>query len=363
MLTIGFDASVTLAPSPRGIARYTMELLRAIVALPRPDLRLAVLLNSLRHEPDARHGFLFSDPRIEVIRRKLPGPIVVHGWRLLQRPTWEQITGVACDVVHGPANYIPPSRSPVVVTVHDLGFLRDDAAKSAALAGKYFRDAFPRQLPRVAGIITPSRFVADEVAAQYHIDSSRITAIHSGIDGALFSPSRRLSDDQLKGLGITKHFILAVSDGTPRKRAHWIPEIAELCGGIDAQFVALGLPAEMRSANVLALGQVSDEILAGLYASAEAMLLTSREEGFGFPVLEALASGTRVVCAGSSSLPEIGGSFVTYAEGDSPGAFAEALAKALAQPRKDAAAEHARGFTWEHCARQVVQVYERMARG
>ncbi|MCC6545688.1 glycosyltransferase family 4 protein [Candidatus Sumerlaeota bacterium] len=365
MLTIGYDASVTLAPSPRGIARYALELLRALLALPRTDLRFVVLLNSLRHEAGPQHNFLLDDPRVSLVRRNLPGPVVVHGWRLARRPTWEQLAGRTCDVVHGPANYIPPSRSPVVVTVHDLGFLRDDEAQLAPLAGKYFRAAFPRQLPHVARIITPSRFVADEVAGTYHIDRQNIDAIHSGINGDLFSPQGGMRTDQLAALGITRRFVLAITAHQPRKRADWIAKVAASCARTDVQFVTVGMPEGLSDSRLVSLRDVDDGTLAALYASASAVLLTTREEGFGFPVLEALASGTPVICGRNSSLAEIGGGCASYADEDTPEGFAKALGSVLDHPPHEAQRaawiEHARQFTWRSCAEQVARCYERVA--
>ncbi len=364
-LTIGYDASVTLAPQPGGIARYTLELLRALVALDDPGLEFVVLLNSWRHEPGEQHRFLMNDSRVRVVRKKLPGPALVEGWRRLGTPSWESLVGERCDVVHAPASYIPPAACPVVATIHDLGFLRDGTA-GAPLAGGYFQKAFPRQLPGLDAVICPSRFVASDVIRQYGLEAGRVHAIHSGIDTERFRPGVGL-DDATKGeVGIVDPFVLAVTADVPRKRAEWIPQVAAAWRGTGRpQVVAVGLPARVDARGVLVLRGISDERLAGLYRSAAAVLLTTREEGFGFPLLEAMACGAPVVCGRNSSLAEIGGEWPVYTEEDSVAGLAAALGSVLTggvdADRRQAASEWARGFTWRRCAEQVAAAYRAAA--
>lgn len=366
-IVIGYDASVTLAPIPGGIARYALELLRGLVELGEPGVEFVVLLNSWRHEPGARHQFLFSAPNVRVVRRKIPGPMLVEGWRRLGAPSWETLVDAECAVVHAPANYVPPARCPVVATIHDLGFLRD-GEEQAMLAGGYFQKSFPEQLPKLDAIICPSRFVAEDLLATYALDAGRVQAVHSGIDGGMFCPGAGLSEEERSVLRIVKPFVLAVTADVSRKRPDWIPQIAgriaRKCG---LQTVAVGLPESLASSEVIRVGGLEDERLVRLYRSARAVMLTTREEGFGFPLLEGMACGTPVVCGRHSSLAEIGGTHPVYTESDVPDAFVEALAGIDEQhpdaESRRAASDWARGYTWRACAEQVMGLYRRLAAG
>lgn len=357
-IRLGYDASVSLAPGGGGIARYTLELLRALVAANPPDFEFIVLLNSLRHAPDERLQFLFQAENVTVVQRRLPGPLIVEGWRLYGVPRWESLVGHECDLVHAPAMYIPPADAPVVVTVHDLAFLREGTGD--ALAGAYFLKDLPRRLPSVAHVITPSHCVAEEVSSTYNIDPRRISPIFHGIDGRLFHPHGRPDEAACDVFAVTQMDI-------PRKRAEWIQPVCERVAaqrsGLDV--AVLGMSEEQCRPPLRSLGRVSDHVLAEYYRSSRATLLTTREEGFGFPLLESLASGTPVVSSRHSALGEIDGGFANFAEEDSQKALAEKILEVLDNPPdhawRNAAAEHARSFTWEKCAAAVLELYREVA--
>jgi len=353
MIRMGYDASVTLAPGGAGIARYTLELLRALVELSPEDIRYSVLLNSLRHRPDERHAFLFDSPRVDVAVRRLPGPLVVRGWETVRLPLWRTLVGHTCGVVHAPASYIPPTLSPTVVTIHDLAFLREDEARP--LAGESFAREFPRRLPAVAAIIVPSRFVASCVETTYGISPARIHTIASGIDHSIF----RCGEPQPR-----RFDVLAITqEGIARKRSNWVAPILERLRASrpDLRAGVLGMPTEPLPPWAERLGRVDDTQLAGLYRSSGATLLTTREEGFGFPVLESLACGTPVVCPKHSSLPEVGGDSAHFSDDDSVESLASRLAAILDAPPgsqwKDEAARHVSEFRWSGTVTRVLEVY------
>ena len=360
-LKIGYDASVTLARGGGGIARYTLELLRALVELDEPDLEFQVLLNSLRHAPGPEHDFLFQSPRVHVVQRRLPGPLIVEGWRCYGVPRWEQLLRADCDVVHAPASYIPPADAPVVVTVHDIAFLRDETEE--ILAGSHFAKDFPNKLPQAAAILTPSRFVAKDIQEHYSaVDPGRIHAVHSGIKTELF----RMEEDG----AAPEHDVFAVTQHPiARKRADWVVPVCREAGkrrrGLKA--LAVGLPPDLSSPPVEALGHVPDAELARLYARAGLTLLTTREEGFGFPFLESLAMGTPVVCHQTSALTEIGKNWAHFTDEDTLESYAEKMVEVLENPPdqewRRAASEYARSFTWQRAARRIATIYRAVAKG
>jgi glycosyltransferase involved in cell wall biosynthesis len=116
---------------------------------------------------------------------------------------------------------------------------------------------------------------------------------------------------------------------------------------------------------VKVLGYVAAEALAALYQSASALLFPSLEEGFGFPVLEAMARGLPVVTSNTSSLPEVGGDAALYADPRDPHSIAREVRRAVEDPdlrqemiRKGAL--RAREFTWKRTARETLRVYEEL---
>ncbi len=358
-LLVGYDASVTLAPGGGGIARYTLELLRALLALNAPDLAFAVLLNSYRHSPGPGHAFL-RDPRVRVIHTRLPGPALLEGWRRAGTPTWATLTGQKCRVVHAPASYVPACSEPLVVTVHDLGFLRhgDDGAR---LGGGWFKQTFPRSLPRAARIITPSSHVANDVANVYAVPRDRIVPIHSGIDARMFTRRPRAEyRPLLERHGIPIPFLLAVTADVPRKRIGHVYKLIQ--SGMPVW--AVGAPSHARH-HPHFLPRLTDDELACLYSAADAVVLTTLEEGFGFPLLEALACGTPVVCGRHSSLAEIGGEFPTFLDHDDVEDFRAAADRLLRENPLEAwrerAASYAAGYTWDRTARAVADLYREVA--
>lgn len=363
-IKVGYDASVTLLPEIRGVGRYTLELLRELVHLGRDQFEFVVLLNSLRNKPGEPHRFLFEAGNVEVIQRSLPGPALLEMWKSTNMPAWETLVGAGCDLVHAPSSYIPPTQLPLIVTVFDLGFLRDQGG-NAAYGGGWFRKVFPVKLPIVDAIVTPSHHVAADVAATYQCDSARIHPIHLGIDHTIFNRDARPDEAQiLSNLGLEHGYILAVSDPNPRKRPELIPSIVNILrqNGINIPVATVGLPSAGTNRTTIPIPWVSDVELAILYRHARAVFLTTREEGFGFPLLEAMACGTPVIAPQHSSLGEIGAFHPIWVEDETPKGFSIIIDNILKSPPTasalQAASQHAGTFSWEKCAKETLALYQ-----
>ncbi len=361
-LLVGFDASSAADPRATGVGRYTRELLRALLRIAPPDMEFLVLGNSLRHGARLRRWRPITEaPNARLVVRRWPGPMLLRSWKSLGWPSWEALAGTReCAVLHSPAMYLPPAECPRVVTVHDLGFLRE--RMPSPLAGGYFRETFPRELPRCAAIVTPSMHTAEDVQHQYGLPPDRVHAVPSGL------PEAFLSDSQRKPAQ-ARWDVLGVTAPVERKRPGLLAEVLRRLEarrpGLRMAVAGWGDGPHPFPPGVYVYPRLPDPELAFLYRSAGVVLLTTREEGFGFPVLESFASRTPVVCGRHSALAEIAGGFADFVEEETPEDYTAGVLEVLArQPdalRTAAARRHALSFRWEETARQMVSIYRKAA--
>lgn len=359
-MKIGIDASTTLAPRT-GIGRFTLELLRALIAASRNDVEFVLLVNSRRREMDADHDFLRRSPRVRIAERRLPGPMLVQSWARLRMPTLESLLGESIDVAFASAGYLPPTRAPLVATVHDVSFLRDAPEDLAPLGGRLFKESWPRLLPQAAAIVTVSEFVRRDLLACYEqIDPARVSSAHLGVDHTRESPVHTRP----------RRWFFAVAAEEPRKRLDLLLEsYTRLRSTLGAQAPPLKLVGASRKrslpAGVERLGWLADEEMRICYEGAIATVITSREEGFGLPMLEAMRAGSPVVCGRNSSLAEIGAGVANFVREESAAGFADAMRALCEEPVTDAESlrlqAHAARFTWARTANHYFDVFDRIA--
>jgi glycosyltransferase involved in cell wall biosynthesis len=276
------------------------------------------------------------------------------GWSRAEWPPVESVAG-PLDVFHFSDWMYPPQRGGLrATTVHDLVPLRfPDWVEPATLRmhGPKYKNA--------AGtcdrVFVNSHFTAGEVRELLGVADERIVVAYPGIDPR-FRPEGEQAD-------LGGRYVLAVSTLEPRKNLPALvaaltvlrrrrPEVTLVLAGLEG-WEDRPLAAE----GVRPLGFVSDEELARLYRGADAFAYPSSFEGFGIPVVEALASGTPAVVSSHPSLDEASGDVALRADPDDPDAFAGALEAALEAPR-GAGLEHAASFTWRGCGEAVLAGYE-----
>ena len=275
-------------------------------------------------------------------------------WSRAGRVPIERVVG-ALDVFHFSDWMYPPQRGGVrATTVHDLVPLRFPEwvqPETLRMHGRKYEHA-ARTCDRV---FVNSRFTAGEVVELLGVPEERVVVAYPGIDPRFHAEG--VSAD------LGGPYVLTVSTLEPRKNLPALveaftllrqrrPELTLAIAGLEG-WEEKPLAAE----GVSLLGFVSDDELARLYRGALAFAYPSRFEGFGIPVVEALASGVPAVVSSHPSLDEASGDATLRADPDDPEAFAGALEEALAAPR-GTGVEHASRFTWRACGEAVLAGYE-----
>lgn len=363
-MRVALDAT-PLVGARTGVGRFVAGLVEALDA--RDDIELGAWIASARSAL-ARTG-VAGGVELPVTRLPVPARVATWLWRHTDRPAHERFVG-AVDVVHGTNFVVPPTRSAArVVTVHDLSYVHYRDELAASVAG--FDDMVAWAVRGGAAVHVPSRFVAAEISERY--PGADVTVIAEG------APPPR--PREAPGGPPT---ILSVATALRRKRLPLLVDAfglvaaepgladARLClvGGdgpdSDAIAAALGrLPPGVRP-RVSVPGRVDDATLRRLLATAAVVAVPSVYEGFGLPVLEAMAVGVPVVAADAASLPEVAGDAAVLVAADDTGALAAGLAAvlsddALAARTSAAGRDRAARFSWEDTAAGLVGLYGRIA--
>jgi alpha-1,3-rhamnosyl/mannosyltransferase len=238
-------------------------------------------------------------------------------------------------------------RGLAILTVHDLSFERDPSVMSA-LDRLTFKLMVPRAVRRAAHVLTVSERTKRDLIELYGVPDDKVTVTPNGVDPS-FGPGG-------DGDG---SYVLYVGAIQRRKD----PDIALAAAhAVGLPLVVAGpekepaLARTLREGGADLRGYVEKDELARLYRGAAAVVLPSRFEGFGLPVLEAMACGVPVVAAREPALEEVGGDVALYA---GPGEFADVLRRALDERERLSAAglERARLFSWRETARRTAEVY------
>lgn len=335
-MRLGLDATPLLG-ARTGIGRYTQQLLEALTGGPDQLVATAFTLRG--------RGALEVPPGVAVRSRPLPARGLQEAWARSELPPVEWLTG-RVDVFHATNFVLPPlRRARGVVTVHDLAFLRMTDTVSAASAR--YRTLVPRSLRRAAVVVTPSEAVAEQVREAYG-PAVPVLAVPHGVAPAW--AAAQPPDDALRArLGLPREYVLFVGTLEPRKDVRTLLAAHRLVADAPP-LVLVGPPgwgAQVDVGSAVTPGYLDEADLRPVVAGASALVLPSRDEGFGLPLLEAMAAGTPVVASDLPVLREVGGEHVSYAAVGDAAAFAEALQQVLSAPG-DAGPRraHAAGFTW-----------------
>jgi alpha-1,3-rhamnosyl/mannosyltransferase len=273
-------------------------------------------------------------------------------------------------VFHGTFNQLPlGTRTPAVVTIHDLSF---EVHPEGFSRGKrrVFQLHARHAARKARRIMVPSRHTQRELEGCYRVDPRRIVVTPWAVEPR-FGPDRAARALPLcRRLGVDGRYLVAMG-GAPRRGLAVAVEafhrVRARCP--DVALVVVGAEAPPAAEGVHHAGPVDDEEWAALLAGAAAFCYPTRYEGFGVPALEGIASGTPVVCAPVASLPEVLGDAAEWCATPSAGAIADGLLRVLDDPHH-AAELRRRGLarasahpSWEDTAAQVARAYHEAADG
>lgn len=302
----------------------------------------------------------------------LPRPALYESWNRLHSPLAEAILP-ASDLVHATTWAIPPTRKPLVVTVHDLAFLRNPEHFTKR-GNSYFRKSLQRTIKEAQAVIVPSQATADD-CYEAGINPERVHVIPHGVSVQEVSASQ--IDLFRTAYGLSRPYVLWTGTREPRKN---LPGLLHAFSRIAGEFPQLDLvlvgPSgwgddaverqliqAIGTSRVHVLGHLAQDTLQQAYAGARAFVFPSYWEGFGLPVLEAMAHSVPVVTSLGTSTAEVAGDCGILVEPSDPDQIAAGLRRVLGREHDHfalAGYERAQAMTWKACAKAHLRVYQQV---
>ena len=394
MPTIAYSALV-LRPPFSGVEKSVAELARALLARQAYDYRLLL-------PPEA--GPLLP----AAAGQRLPAPAwcrgragrILHELTLLPR----QVRRAGIDLFHAPAYVAPPRLPcPLVLSLYDLHVYTHPRFCTRANR-LHYRARLPGSIRRAAAILVPSRATRDILAARFPEAAPKIRVIPLGVAPAYFDPGSSGERNRVRArYRLPARFLLSVGDPSPRKnldgiRRAWTelrathPDLDLVLAGapprrpiwnsgrqegarspqqfpdfLSSLFKKYGDAPLYQRSRLHTIGYVDEADLPALYALAEALVFPSFDEGFGLPVLEAMAAGCPVVCSDGAAR-EFAADAARYCNPADPGTIADALRPLLDHPalRQETIARgrgRAADYTWARAAAATEAVYAAVLNG
>ncbi|OGO37437.1 MAG: hypothetical protein A2W35_16260 [Chloroflexi bacterium RBG_16_57_11] len=362
-----------ILPNMTGVGRYLIGLCKGLNDLPGEENIELWLQSGL---PEEHSAWRLDHGRIRI--RPIPAA------HLSLRGQWElpaALRRLHPDLLHYPHFDLPwlsPGR--VVATLYDLKYIaRPDFFPTSHWLRRWIIQSMTRHtLRRASRVIVPSQSTADDLVARLKAEQDKLTVIPLGVDESYFIPIEPGAITQIRRhYGLEGPFVFFVGERRPHKNLDGLLRTFDIfrhraVSNYHLVIAGRAYPGYNRpeqfsqtlglSGRVHFLDDIPDIDLIALYQAADAFISLSLYEGFGLPVLEAMACGTPVVASNVTSLPEVTGEAGLNVPPDDPEQAATALLQIIpgGEMREANIAlglERARRFTWKRCAQETLQVY------
>ena len=360
-MIIGIDYTPAYEQSG-GIGRYVRELIAALALLdPATDYRLFVAgAKTLAAAPA-------SNFRWRTSRLSPKGFARLWHWAHIPIPIECWVGPV--NVYHATDFVLPPTRKSTrtVLTVHDLSFVRTPEATAPALK-RYLDQVVPRSAHRADHVLADSQATQDDLISLYGLSPQKVSVLYSGVN-ANYRPIR---DPATLAAVRTRYqigaapFVLAVGAPHPRKNYDRLIAALDSLSNSPRLVITGGRTPPPSTDRVHYTGFVAESDLPALYSAAACLAFPSLYEGFGLPVLEAMACGTPAITSNISSVVEVAGDSALMVDPLSVEAIADALRRVLTDSTLRAGMiergyRQAARFTWEKAAAQLLTLYQTLS--
>jgi glycosyltransferase involved in cell wall biosynthesis len=372
-MLIGIDASRAVKNQPTGTEYYSREIIKALA---RIDQRNFYLLYS----PTKPKGELAHLPA-RFIWKIIPFPRLWSQVRL----SWELLTTKARpDIVFEPAHTIPVIHPvPMVITIHDLGFKHHPELYTRF--ENFYHNFSARFSARHANqIIAVSNFTARDILKSYSLRPDKVDVIYHGVDKSLFRPASLKEKKQPLPSGISRPYIFYIGRLEHKKNIVSLLKAYQILREekkVRHRLVLAGRPgfgydkikktiddlSPAVAQDVIETGYISQKDYSQILKNADIFAFPSNFEGFGMPVIEAMASGVPVVCSDRTSLPEIAGNAALLIDPKKPFEMAVAFSKIINKPAIrnsliSKGLKRSMFFSWERTAQKTLAILEKAGR-
>jgi glycosyltransferase involved in cell wall biosynthesis len=286
------------------------------------------------------------------------------------------------DLLHIPHYNVPLlHRGQLLVSILDVIHITDPAYRNNLTVQLYARPMLHLAARKACHIVTISEFSKTQIIEHLGVSPEKITAIHCGVNGQFRCPDPADAAQAVgHRLGIQRPYLLYVGNLKPHKNVPTLLRAFSMLRSrisLPHRLVILGddrngskaVLEECERLKIIDattfIPRVPGRILPKLYAAADLLIMPSRVEGFGLPVLESMASGTPVICSRAASLPEVGGDAALYFDPRDPGELADLMDAVLHSPEtqkqmRQRGLARARQLTWRQSVHGHLKVYEQL---